>query len=145
VPSDTVVVLSRQDRDELETRRRSRSARTDDVQRARLILIAEREAFHTIQERLDCGRTYIRRWKGRFMRGGLAGLFARHRGREASALTPAVEARIFSATKKKPDDGSTHWSTRRLATKLGVSHMLVPVFSRKGPGLYRSIPPGSVA
>ena len=90
-----------------------------------MILIAERETFHTIQEGLDCSRTYIRRWKGRFMRGGLAGLFARHRGREASALTPAVEARILSATKKKPDDGSTHWSTRRLATKLGVSHMLV--------------------
>ena len=124
--SQTVVVLSRQDRDELELRRRSRSARADDVQRARLILmLADGETFDTIQERLDCSRTYITRWKSRFLRGGLASLYARHRGRKATALTPAVEARILAATKKQPDDGSTQWSTRRLAAKLGLSHMLV--------------------
>ena len=37
--SKTVVILSRRDRDELEMRRRSRSARADEVQRARLILM----------------------------------------------------------------------------------------------------------
>jgi transposase len=74
------------------------------VQRARLILmLADGETFDTIQEKLDCSRTYITRWKSRFLRGGLAS----------------------AATKKKPDDGSTHWSTRRLAAKLGLSHMLV--------------------
>ena len=36
-------------------------------------------------------------------------------------LTPAVRARILSATRKKPSDGSTHWSCRKLASVLGVS------------------------
>ena len=36
-----------------------------------------------------------------------------------------MEAKILNATRKPPTDGSTHWSTRRLAAKLGVSHMMV--------------------
>jgi transposase len=123
---EAAVVLSRRDREELEIRRRSRSARADDVRRSRLILmLADGETFDTIQEALDCSRTYITRWKSRFVQGGLASLYPRYRGRKATALTPAMEARILAATKRKPDDGSTHWSTRRLAEKLGVPHMLV--------------------
>jgi transposase len=124
--SNTPVVLSRRDREELEVRRRSRSARADDVRRARLILmLAEGETFDVIQQELDCSRTYITRWKSRFLKGGLASLYSRYRGRKVSALTPAMEARILTATKQKPDDGSTHWSTRRLAAKLNLSHMHV--------------------
>jgi len=118
--SETVVVLSRRDREELETRRRCRSARADDVRRARFILmLADGETFDTIQEQLDCSRTYITRWKSRFAQGGLASLYARHRGRKRTALTPAVEARILAATKRKPDDGSTHWSTRTACREAG--------------------------
>ena len=36
-----------------------------------------------------------------------------------------MEAKILNATRKPPTDGSTHWSTRRLAAKLGLSHMMV--------------------
>ena len=36
-------------------------------------------------------------------------------------LTPALRARILSATRKKSSDGSTHWSCRKLASMLGVS------------------------
>ena len=45
--------------------------------------------------------------------------------RSRFAATPSVEAKILNATRKPPTDGSTHWSTRRLAAKLGVSHMMV--------------------
>lgn len=122
----TAIVLSRRVREELEVRQRSGSARADDVRRARLVLmLADGETFDAVQERLDCSRTYITRWKTRFLKSGLAGLYPRYRGRKATALTPVVEARILAATKRPPDDGSTHWSTRRLAEKLGVSHMLV--------------------
>jgi transposase len=37
-----------------------------------------------------------------------------------------LEARILDWTvKRKPSDGSTHWSTRKLAAKLKISHMMV--------------------
>src|ERR1051325_2472676 len=39
--------------------------------------------------------------------------------------TPALQAKILNATRKAPPDGSTHWSTRKLAKHLGVSHMMV--------------------
>jgi len=124
--SNVAVVLSKRDRTELEIRGRSRSARADDVRRARLIImLAEGETFDAVQQELDCSRTYITRWKSRFLQGGLASLYPRYRGRKVTALTPAMEARILAATKRKPDDGSTHWSTRRLADKLGVTHTLV--------------------
>ena len=37
------------------------------------------------------------------------------------ALTPALRAKILSATRKKPWDSSTHWSCRKLAAALGIS------------------------
>ena len=55
----------------------------------------------------------------------LAGLYSRHRGQKPFRCTPSVEAKILNATRKPPTDGSTHWSTRRRAAKLGVSHMMV--------------------
>jgi hypothetical protein len=56
----------------------------------------------------------------------VAGLYSRHRGQTASVLTPQLEARILDWTsKRKPADGSTQWSTRKLGQVLGVSHMMV--------------------
>ena len=39
--------------------------------------------------------------------------------------TPELEARILDCTRRAPKDGSTHWSTRKLAAELGISHMRV--------------------
>src|SRR5262249_28147698 len=114
-----VVVLSRREREELEVRLRSRTARAADARRARLIvMLADGEPSTAIQETLACSATYITRWKTRFLQGRLEGLHSRHRGRLATALIPRTEARILSATKDAPKDGSTHWSTRKLAKQL---------------------------
>jgi transposase len=40
-------------------------------------------------------------------------------------LTPRMEARILAKVQQKPPDGSTHWSTRKLAAVTGVSHVTV--------------------
>ncbi len=55
----------------------------------------------------------------------MAGLYLRYQGPKVTALTPELEARILSATRQPPADGSTHWSTRKLATHLEINHMLV--------------------
>ena len=63
----------------------------------------------------------------------MAGLVARHQGRAAAKGAAKLEARILEWTKRGPDDGSTHWSTRRLARKLGTTHMAVArVWTRYG-------------
>lgn len=118
--------LKRSDREELESRARSRVVRAEDARRARLILLlADGEPYTSIQSKLRCNRSYVSRWKGRFLEGGIAGLYARQQGRKRSVLTPAMEARILKWTSRKPTDGSTHWTTRKLGKKLGISHTLV--------------------
>ena len=56
-----------------------------------------------------------------------AGLFARYAGRERYKVTDRIEARVLAwTTKQLPADGSTHWSSRKLAAELGdISHMTV--------------------
>lgn len=120
------IELLERERIELESRARSRK---EDAGRARvarmLLLLAEGKTYAEIETSLGCGTDFIRRWKSRFVAEGLAGLHSRHPGRKATALTPRMEAKILSWTRKKPRDGSTHWSTRRLAKALGVDHMMV--------------------
>jgi transposase len=108
--------------------------RAGDGQRARLILmLAEGEPWVSIQEVLGCSSAYIDRWSKRFRQQRLAGLFARHRGRRVEKRTPKLEAKILDWTRRPPNDGSTHWSSRRLAKALGVNHMMVArVWKRAG-------------
>ena len=114
---------------ELRRQANARSARADSARHARLILLlAEGLSWAEIRAKLDCGDSYIDRWSKRFAADRLAGLFARHAGRERYKVTDQVEARVLArTTKQKPADGSTHWSTRKLAAELGgdISHTTV--------------------
>jgi transposase len=134
MPKTAALHLNSAQRQELEGRLRSRSLRSDDSKRARLLLLlADGESYDTIQESLGCGRAFIALWKRRFLKEGLAGLYSRHRGRAPKVLTPKREARILEWTRRKPTDGSTQWSTRKLGKQLGVSHMLIArVWARAG-------------
>jgi transposase len=127
------IVLSKVETAELTERSTSQSGRADEARRARLILLLD--SGHTwamIREKLDCPDSFIDRWSKRFVAERLAGLFSRHAGQLPTTLTPAVEARILEwSVKRKPADGSTHWSTRKLAEQLNVSHMMIARVWRK--------------
>src|SRR6202521_4873034 len=121
-------------RRELRERVRSRTLPAEDVRRARLILLlAQGKSYLTIRQLLGCSPNYISRWKGRFEAERLAGLYSRHRGRAVEKRTPALEAKILEWTRRPAADGSTHWSSRKLAQHLGISHMMVArVWQRAG-------------
>lgn len=120
------VVLTAVQRTELERRMRSRTGPAHDALVARVLLrLAAGDSYRDIAERFSCSQPFISKWKARFLADGLAGLYVRHAGRPVQVLTPKMEARILNWTRKKPTDGSTHWSTRRLAKKLSVHHMMV--------------------
>jgi transposase len=131
---DTRLAVAPPERRELRARMRSRVLRADDARRARLILmLAAGEPYTVIQTALACNAGYISRWKQRFQAQRLAGLFARHPGRAVHRRTPMLEARILAWTRRQPPDGSTHWSSRKLARHLGTSHMMVTrVWRRAG-------------
>jgi len=120
------IALSSREREELERRVRSRKGRAEEARIARVILLlADGTPYSEIQGKLGCSAPFISKWKKRFVQERLAGLYSRHQGRKIKVLTPRMEARILAWTQKPPTDGSTHWSTRRLAKKLGVHHMMV--------------------
>ncbi|MCW5229844.1 helix-turn-helix domain-containing protein [Verminephrobacter eiseniae] len=115
---------------ELRQQANGRSVRADLARRARLILrLAEGLTWSAIRAKLDGNDSYIALWSKRFAADRLAGLFSRHAGRQRYKVTDRLEARVLArTTKHKPADGSTHWSTRKLAAELGgdISHMTVP-------------------
>src|ERR1700730_11370460 len=126
--------LTPRERTELRERMRSRTLPAEDVRRARLILLlVQGKSYLTIRQQLGCNPNYISRWKGRFEAERLAGLYSRHSGRAVEKRTPALEAKILEWTRRPAADGSTHWSSRKLARHLGVSHMMVArVWRRAG-------------
>jgi transposase len=117
------ITLTADERAELEQMTKSRTLPAGDVFRARLVLLlAEGLPYRTIMERLDTTAPTISRWKERFLQQRGAGLLEiRHPGQKPSVITPALEAKVLDLTGRKPNDGSTHWSCRKLAQQLKIS------------------------
>ena len=128
----STIELSKAERTELSQRATSQAGRADDARRARLILLLEAgDTWAQLRDKLSCNDAFIDRWRKRFAAERLGGLFSRHAGQEATALTPALEARILEWTVKRKPVDSTHWSTRKLAEQLAISHMMVARVWRK--------------
>src|SRR6202171_1553366 len=121
------ISLTKTERMELTKQAASRSGRAEDARRARLVLLlAEGHTWDDICDRLPCSRGFIDSWSKRFAAERVAGLYSRHRGQNPSVLTPGLAPRIRDWTlKRKPADGSTQWSTRKLGAAMGISHMMV--------------------
>jgi transposase len=120
------ITLAPPERRELQRRARSRSLSAEDNKRARLmLLVAKGLSFSEICRRLNCTDRYISVWKRRFEQERLKGLDSRYRGSQRRVRTAQMEAKILEATRTGPSDGTTHWSSYRLAKHLGVSHTTV--------------------
>ena len=123
------IKLKAMEKSELTRMVRSQAIDAASARRARLILLlAEGERFNDIRAKLDCDVRYITRWRSRFLDHRILGLSSQHVSNARRVVDARLEARILSlTTKKTPSDGSTHWSTRKLAAELGgmVSHSTV--------------------
>lgn len=96
------------------------------VLRARICLLAADGTSNLeISRRLGCSLPTVGKWRQRFQEAGMDGLGDRPgRGRRPT-YGSAFEDRVVSLTLSRPPRGETHWSTRSLAAKLGVSHVTV--------------------
>ncbi len=117
------LAVSAEQRVVLETWARSRVLPQRQVQRARMILLAaEGVANEVIAAQLDSSKPSVLKWRARFLQAGVDGLEeAAGRGRRPTYGRRFVE-RVVSTTLRRPPKGVTHWSTRALAARLGVSH-----------------------
>src|SRR3989442_11771462 len=120
------LALGRIDRDELERLQRSPSTAAGLSRRARAVLLMADSVPGTEVARLT-GYTPVQvsRIRRRFSEEGLAGLTDKPRSGRPPEMTDAKSARIVALTLKTPPAGLTHWSTRELAKRVGVSHMAV--------------------
>jgi transposase len=120
------MALTQSERTALMKRAKSRTGRAEDARRARVILLlSEGRTWDAVCAQVGCSRGFVALWRQRFTDERLAGLYSRHRGQPPRRQTSQMEARILEATRRDPGDGSTHWSTRKLAAQLGISHMRV--------------------
>jgi transposase len=118
--------LSVGERAELEAMSRSRTIANALAQRARVILaIADGEPYPVLCTRLALSPTTLTRWRKRFERSRVAGLHDAARSGRGDRLSPALEARILALTHQPPPAAKTHWTTRTLGARLGISHMTV--------------------
>jgi transposase len=130
----TGIMLTTDERTTLERVARQRKGRADLATRAQAILwLAGGASYTELNGRLGWSSRTTATWKQRFIAGRVEGLRSRHKGSKPRVLTPRLEARILARTRQAPPDGSTHWSTRKLAKVLNVTHtMVATVWQRAG-------------
>jgi transposase len=130
----TDIQLTTKERDTLERLARRRTGRADLAKRAQAILwLADGATYAVLHARLGWSSRTTAVWKQRFVTHRVEGLRGRHRGSSPRVRTPQLESRILARTRQAPPDGSTHWSTRKLAKVLKVTHTMVQtVWQRAG-------------
>jgi transposase len=122
----TNITLTTDERTTLERLARQRKGRAELATRAQAILwLADGDSYATLTDRLGWSSRTTATWKQRFLADRVEGLRSRHRGSKPRVLTPKLEARILARTRHAPPDGSTHWSTRKLAQALHITHTMV--------------------
>src|ERR1700688_763962 len=117
------LVLTEEERQELQQMTQSRTPPAGDVMRSRMVLLlAEGVAYQKIQDLLDTTAPTIARWKERFLQHRIGGLMEeRHHRQKRSLRARKLQAKVLAAIKEGPKEGSTHWSCRNLASRFRVS------------------------
>lgn len=114
------IVLSDEERDELNGLVRSKMTSVRLALRAQMVLLAaEGMQNKEIAERLGVGRVQVSRWRERYLQQRLAGI-ERDLPRGAPPTKVDAERLVELTTQSKPE-AATHWSTRTMAAELGVS------------------------
>ncbi len=126
--------LNEQEMAELQSVMRKQTGNAALARRARCVLLCATGVRRVdIRQTLGCDDGFISRWTRAYATSGLAGLVSHHPGRVPLRPVAQLEARVLDRTlKTKPRDGSTHWSSRKLAAELGdVSFSAVQRIWRK--------------
>ncbi len=107
------------------SRGRSTAARL--VLRAKIVLLASKgKQNKDIASELGADRSIVGRWRSRFAQHGLTGIEKdAPRGGRKPTKRNQVARRIVEKTTQETPANATHWSTRSLAKKLGVSQSMV--------------------
>lgn len=121
------VVIDSSQKAILEQWARSRSLPARQVERAQIMLLAaEGNTDLEIADQLGIGNHKVARWRKRFLKLGLSGLEkdASRRGRKP-AIPVSVKLEVIHKTTQCSPANATHWSTRTMASEMGISEATV--------------------
>src|SRR3954466_15682974 len=96
------------------------------ARRARVVLAcAEGLDNKAVAKKLRCSLGMVGKWRGRFLKSGLEGLYDEPRpGAPRKIGDDQIEA-VVTQTLESTPRGQTHWSTRELASASGLSRMTI--------------------
>ena len=126
-PHAAVISLSQADRAELQGRARRRKTAQAQALRARIVLAcAEPRATNTaVAARLGLSLMTVSKWRSRFARLGLAGLGDAPRSGAPRSILDEHVAAVVTTTLEATPANATHWSSRALAARLGMSQTTI--------------------
>ena len=121
------IKLTKRERETLHHWRRGRKTAVRQRDRARIILLAaDGESNAEIAEELGVKPHTVGRWRARFAELRLEGIAQDlPRGGRSRRDREGVESAIIRKTTQETPRNATHWSTRSLATELGISQSMV--------------------
>jgi len=121
------ITLNPDQRAALQQQARSRSLPARVVERARIVLLAAQgQQDKQIAAAMKTTPKKVSRWRSRFLTLGMAGL---ERDAPRPGRTPKISAsfirRVVNLTTRHKPPNATHWSTRSMATAVGISEASV--------------------
>jgi transposase len=120
------LILTDEERHRLESlAHRSRSA-PHVARRARIVLAcAEGTDSKVVARRLHVTPATVCKWRGRFVRQRLDGLYDEPRPGARRTITDEQVEQVVIRTLETTPRGASHWSTRDMAKAVGLSHMAI--------------------
>jgi len=96
------------------------------ARRARVVLAcAEGLDNQAVAKKLRCSNGMVGKWRSRFLKARLEGLYDEPRPGAPRKVTDAQVEQVVIQTLESTPRGQTHWSTRELAKATGLSRMTI--------------------
>src|SRR5512135_1777462 len=122
-----LLIVTDEDRVALESLARRHTTGQAVAMRARIILeSADGAPNKRVAARLGIWPQTVTKWRNWFIDKGVAGLVDEDRpGRPRTVTDEQVEDVVVHTLEERPPDGGTHWSTRAMARRTGMSQSTV--------------------
>jgi len=117
--------ITPEERERLESlAHRSRTAPTL-ARRARILLACQEHDSKTVARQLRCSPTTVGKWRTRFLKQRLDGLYDEPRPGAPRQISDAQVEEVVVRTLENKPRGATHWSTRQMASASGLSRATI--------------------